>query len=433
MSARRWPRRLVIAMMAGPLLLLGPACTKSQPPDSKGGLRADPGAFDAGITASTSTAPTSPAATAPVPTDHLDAGTSGRDNLAVHPTTVAGLSGVGEIAAMDDLTCARLADGTLKWWGRACDNGPTGPTTVPRVDGAVRLASANAAVVGDGKLVTYNRCSPGAVFAYRVDDADEFGTNSHDYICARRKAGTVACLHPHDFYNGYQELSPIPGFRDARRLSVGSDAVCAIGADGVVRCQGSTRFGRLGNGDGGSRGYTTKATPIRALRDVSAITIGDKRSCAIRGDGGVMCWGSGFGTFGTNATDQPAPAPIAGLSAVVELALGSEHTCARHYDGTVSCWGWNDRGQLGDGTTHQRMLPVKVPGLSGIKQIAAGASHTCALRPDAAVVCWGDNQRGQVGVPVTVGCLGEGQNTCTSGKDCCTGLYCGAMGYCRKN
>lgn len=431
MSARRWPRRLMIAMVASPLLLLGPACTKSQPPDSKGGLRADPGAFDTGTTASTSTAPTSPAATAPVPTDHLDTGTSGRDNLALYPTTVASLSGVSEIVAKDDLTCARLADGTVKWWG-ACDMSSTVPMTVPRVDGAVRLVSANAAVVGDGKLVTFNLCNLGSVSAYRIDDADEVGTNSYSFICARRKIGTVACLDPHDFYNGRDELLPIPGFRNARRLSVGPDAVCAISADGAVKCQGSTRFGRLGNGDGGSQGYTAKATPIPALRDVSAITIGDKRSCAIRRDGGVMCWGSGFGTFGTNATDQPAPAPIAGLSHVVELALGSEHTCARHDDGTVSCWGWNDRGQLGDGTTHQRMLPVKVPGLSGVKQIAAGASHTCALRPDATVVCWGDNQGAQVGMPVTVGCLGEGQNTCTSGKDCCTGLHC-AMGYCRKN
>ncbi len=33
---------------------------------------------------------------------------------------------------------------------------------------------------------------------------------------------------------------------------------------------------------------------------------------------------------------------------------------ARKTDGTVLCWGWNQYGQLGDGTTTDRLTPTPV-------------------------------------------------------------------------
>jgi len=41
--------------------------------------------------------------------------------------------------------------------------------------------------------------------------------------------------------------------------------------------------------------------------------------------------------------------------------------------------GWNNRGQLGDGTTNNRAIPVKVSGVSNVVAISAGSEHTVVL------------------------------------------------------
>jgi len=55
----------------------------------------------------------------------------------------------------------------------------------------------------------------------------------------------------------------------------------------------------------------------------------------------------------------------------------------------VWTWGYNGSGQLGDGTTTQRLTAVQVSGLSGAIAIAAGQSFTLALKSDGTVWAWG--------------------------------------------
>jgi alpha-tubulin suppressor-like RCC1 family protein len=137
--------------------------------------------------------------------------------------------------------------------------------------------------------------------------------------------------------------------------------------------------------------------------DVAAIAAGMFHTCALLAStAGVRCWGKNDnGQLGDGTTTQRLlPTSVVGLSSsVIAIDAGYYHTCAVLSTGGVQCWGKNDNGQLGDGTTMQRLVPTAVVGLSSIVAvIAAGQAHTCALLASTGgVQCWGSNAYGMLG------------------------------------
>jgi alpha-tubulin suppressor-like RCC1 family protein len=102
---------------------------------------------------------------------------------------------------------------------------------------------------------------------------------------------------------------------------------------------------------------------------------------------------------------SPTPDFVVGLDQVVSLAAGWGHACALRQNGSVWCWGSNDSGQVGDGTTKDRYLPVAVifpfsgsiPKI-GIVRITAGVDHSCAIDETNSLYCWGGNSLGEAGL-----------------------------------
>ena len=78
-------------------------------------------------------------------------------------------------------------------------------------------------------------------------------------------------------------------------------------------------------------------------------------------------------------------------------SAGFEHSVAIKPDRTLWAWGFNGNGQLGDGTTKDRNLPVQIGTGSDWKTVAAGGNHTLAIKTDGTLWAWGDNLWGQVG------------------------------------
>lgn len=132
-----------------------------------------------------------------------------------------------------------------------------------------------------------------------------------------------------------------------------------------------------------------------------AITTGGRHTCALTTSDGVKCWGdNSSGQLGDGTTTQRlTPVKVSGLtSSISAIAAGAWHTCALTTSGGAKCWGGNGEGQVGDGTTTDRSMPVDVSGLtSGVRAIASGLSHTCAVTASGGVKCWGWNRYSQLG------------------------------------
>lgn len=126
----------------------------------------------------------------------------------------------------------------------------------------------------------------------------------------------------------------------------------------------------------------------------AAISTMQGHTCALLNTGAVKCWGSNSdGQLGDGTTtNRLTPVTVSGLgSGVSAIAVGANHSCAVLNTGAVKCWGNNQYGKLGDGTKTSSSVPIDVSGLSsGVSAITAGANHTCALLRSGGVKCWGD-------------------------------------------
>ncbi len=336
------------------------------------------------------------------------------------PVAVTGLaSGVATIAAGGIHTCAMMTSGGALCWGDnelgGLGNGATANSSVP------------VAVTGLASGVT----------------AIDAGSN---HACALTADGGARCWG----YNHYGQLgigtagySPAPvavkGLASGvSAISAGGVHACALTTGGGVLCWGYGGNGELGNGTAGSSFVPVPVTGLAS--GVAAIAAGFWHNCARTTVGGAWCWGyNGFGELGNGTTvNSSVPVAVTGLaSGVTALAVGDDHTCALTTGGGVSCWGRNESGQLGDGTNVKRSLPAAVTGLaSGVAAITAGYQHSCALTTGGAVLCWGLNVSGQLGdgttanrsVPVAVTGLASGVAAiAASGDDTCAVTTSGAL------
>ncbi|MFN8489803.1 MAG: hypothetical protein U0350_19615 [Caldilineaceae bacterium] len=190
-------------------------------------------------------------------------------------------------------------------------------------------------------------------------------------------------------------------------LATGWGHTCALLASGGVKCWGDNFSGQLG--DGTTTNRPTPVDVAGLGRGVSALAAGAYYTCALMaapsGLGGIKCWGyNSSGQLGDGTTSNHlTPVDVVGLgSGVSALAVGAFHTCAltgeSSSSGGIQCWGDNLSGQLGDGTTSNHLTPLDVVGLSsGVSALAAGWDHTCALTTGDGVKCWGNNYNGQLG------------------------------------
>jgi len=87
--------------------------------------------------------------------------------------------------------------------------------------------------------------------------------------------------------------------------------------------------------------------------------------------------------------------------AIKSIAAGGLHSLALDEHGDVWAWGYNNKGQLGIGSTTDKRTPARIKDIDDIMAIAAGNIHSMALEDNGELWVWGDNANGQLGIGST--------------------------------
>jgi alpha-tubulin suppressor-like RCC1 family protein len=277
-----------------------------------------------------------------------------------------------QVSAGDLHTCAVTTDGAAYCWGHN-QLGPLG-------DGTTDGSSLPVRVVGG---LAFREVAAGNQFTCGVTTADVaycwgagIGNNTGE-SCFGGDGFSPCSTRP------VRVLRRLP----FSRLSAGLGHVCGVTTEAVAYCWGSNDDGQLGHdtlpGLDPSTGvcsptdFCSSEKPVRVVGGLAfgSVSAGQSHTCGVTTDHLAYCWGENFfGQLGTGDDSGPdtclylgdtcsgRPVRVVGGLAFSEVSAGVSHTCGVATTGNVYCWGDNEFGQLGDGTTRDRLRPRRVAG-----------------------------------------------------------------------
>ena len=322
-------------------------------------------------------------------------------------------------------TCAVLDNGAVKCWG---------------YNNAGQLGLGDTATRGDTAGEMGDNLPAVALGAGRTATAIAAG---YRHTCARLDNGAVKCwgrnglgrLGLGDTENrgdGSGEMGDsLPAVnlgtgRTASAIAGGDGHTCALLDNATVKCWGNGASGQLGLGDTATRGVTAgemgdnlPAVNLGTGRSAVAISAGASHTCALLDNATVKCWGFNlYGQLGQGDTtnrgnaanqmgDNLAPVSLGTGRTAIAVAADDQWVCTLLDNASVKCWGYNESGQLGLGTTHNRgdgagemgdNLPAVDLGTGrSANAVTAGWRHACARLDTADLKCWGQGLYGQLG------------------------------------
>lgn len=188
-----------------------------------------------------------------------------------------------------------------------------------------------------------------------------------------------------------------------RFVSSGNNHTVAIKSDGTLWAWGTNYNGQLGNGIDG--GIYLVPIQIGSENNWESVEVGSNFSLAIKTDGTLWGWGNNVrGQLGDGTTNNKLiPTQIGTSNTWSLISAGWYHVLAIKSDGTLWTWGYNDYYQLGDGNDGSgtslifRNFPKKIGVSTNWSKISAGLLHSVAIKTDGTLWAWGGNSYGQIG------------------------------------
>lgn len=287
---------------------------------------------------------------------------------------------VTEVAVGNPFLCALLTDATVECVGYgeggALGNGTfNNSITAVAVQGLINVASVNA-----GFRTVCAVLLDGSVKCWGEDGVGLLGDGGVTHISNIPKAVSLG------------------GGVIASAVTVGPNNACALISNGTIKCWGYNSTGALGNGT--TSPSIRAPTLVSNISSATSVDTSSHNSCATMADHSIQCWGTNSGgVLGNNSTGNTSspvtvqdgsagiwPQSGAGASAI---SLGGTQACALRTDGGMVCWG---AGVKGNGSAFTADLtPVVVTAISSAVQIANGSLGACALLSNNTIKCWGEN------------------------------------------
>ena len=210
-------------------------------------------------------------------------------------------------------------------------------------------------------------------------------------------------------------------------LSGGLAHTVGLSNSGQVYTWGLNNYGQLGDGTTDNKLTPTLVsfTGLQSGETISDVFAGQLSSFALTSNSRVYAWGrNNSGQLGDDSTvDKLTPTLISFTDlqngeTLRTIAAGIGHSLAVTSAGRVYAWGRNNSGQLGDGTTVNKLTPTLISFTDlqngeTIRDLAVGIighslndveviGHSLAVTTTGRLYAWGLNDYGQLGDGTTV-------------------------------
>jgi alpha-tubulin suppressor-like RCC1 family protein len=240
-------------------------------------------------------------------------GTNKRGNLGTGtisdssgPVQVSGITDALTVSVSGFGGCARRVGNVVSCWGQqnAKGNLGNGVTTTNTTGAPVPVSGLSTAVflaAGGGGGRTGISC-----VAENTGNVLCWGDNNG------RPLPTIGKINGAVLANTSSNPLPapvaVPGVSGATAVTAGRQHMCAIVANGAVKCWGRGPNGQLGNGTNVSASAQVDATGLLGVTQLSSQR---DFNCALLSTGAVMCWGQNtFSQLGNPAAGTPQTTPI---------------------------------------------------------------------------------------------------------------------------
>ncbi|XP_078065282.1 putative E3 ubiquitin-protein ligase HERC3 [Mustelus asterias] len=188
------------------------------------------------------------------------------------------------------------------------------------------------------------------------------------------------------------------------QVACGSNHTMALSEDGELFAWGQNTYGQLGLGTQEASQSVPQSVISLTGMPVAQITAGGEHSFALSVSGAVFGWGrNNHGQLGLKDTKdryEPNHVKLLECKKTIHISCGEEHTAVLTKDGLVYTFGAGSYGQLGHNSTMDEIKPHFVGYLFGdkVSQIACGSYHTLAFVPSSGkIYSFGRGEKGQLG------------------------------------